>query len=152
RPVGVMAQEEFLTHEAVEILRRAGVRAILAIGGTPSKFVTTALNNFVSVGRRAGEHLAGKGHRHVAVLVPRDPRILRLGLERLQGIEEVGRLHGLRIERVDLGYDIAEAQRLVDEWRHGPDPRPTAVFTYNDEYGMLLMRLLQDAGFCIPGD
>src|SRR5262249_53511284 len=31
-------------------------------------------------------------------------------------------------------------------------PRPTAVFTYNDEFGMLLMRALQDAGLRVPGD
>ena len=72
-----------------------------------------------------------------------------LGLQRLQGVEEVGRpACGLQIERVDLSYDFAEAQRLVERWRQGP--RPTAVFTYNDDYGILLMRALQDAGFRIP--
>jgi DNA-binding LacI/PurR family transcriptional regulator len=150
RPLGVMVEEEVLTGEAVEVLHRAGVQAILAIGGRPSKFAPTALNNFVAVGRLAGKHLADKGHRHIAVLVPRDPRLLRLGQERLQGVEEVGRLHGLRIERVDLNYDIAEARRLVEQWRQGA--RPSAVFTYNDEYAMLLMRALQDAGFSVPNE
>ena len=94
RPVAVLLPEESLTSDAVEVLRRAGVQAILAMGGTPSQLVPTALINFTSVGRLAGEHLASKGHRHIAVLVPRNPRILPLGLQRLQGVEEVGRRHG----------------------------------------------------------
>ena len=31
-------------------------------------------------------------------------------------------------------------------------PQADRAFTYNDEYGMMLMRILQDAGFCIPDD
>ncbi len=150
RPVAVLLPEESLTSDAVEVLRRAGVQAIVAMSGTPSTLVPTALINFTSVGRLAGEHLASKGHRHIAVLVPRNPRILSLGLQRLQGVEEVGRRQGLQIERVDLSYDFAEAQRLVERWRQGP--RPTAVFTYNDDYGTLLMRALQDTGIRIPDD
>jgi DNA-binding LacI/PurR family transcriptional regulator len=148
RPVAVLLPEESLTSDAVEVLRRAGVQAIVAMCGTPSRLVPTALINFTSVGRLAGEHLASKGHRHIAVLVPRNPRILSLGLQRLQGVEEAGRRYGLQIERVDLGYDFAEAQSLVERWRQGP--RPTAVFTYNDDFGMLLMRALQDTGVRIP--
>jgi DNA-binding LacI/PurR family transcriptional regulator len=148
RPIAVLMREESVTSEAVEILRRVGVQAILALGSTPSKLVPTALVNFVSVGQLAGEYLASKGHRHIAVLVPRNPRILPLGLQRLQGVEEVGRRHGLQIERVDLSYDFAEAQRLVERWRGGP--QPTAVFTYNDDFGTLLMRALQDTGVHIP--
>ena len=125
RPLGVLVEEETLTREAVEVLRRAGVQGILAMGGTPSKFVPTALNSFVPMGRLAGEYLVDKGHRHIGVIVPRDRRILRIGLERLQGIAEVGRPRGVRVERVDLDYDIAEAQQLVQKWRKGP--RPTAL-------------------------
>jgi DNA-binding LacI/PurR family transcriptional regulator len=151
RPAGVIVGEESLTPEAVAVLHRAGVQAILAMGGTPSKLVPTALINFVSTGRLVGEHLASKGHRHIAVVVPRNPRTLILALQRLQGIEEAARRHaGMRIDRVDLGYDFAEAQRLVEQWRKGP--RPTAVFTYNDEFGVLLMRALKDAGFRIPDE
>ena len=149
RPIGVLVQQEAVTPEVVEVLRRAGIQAILALGSVPSSFVPTAVGTFISVGRLAGEHLVSKGHRHIAVLVPRDPWLLPLGLQRLQGIERIGRLHSdLQIERIDLSYDFAEAQRLVEQWRQGP--RPTAVFTYNDDYGTLLMRALQDAGFRIP--
>jgi DNA-binding LacI/PurR family transcriptional regulator len=49
-----------------------------------------------------------------------------------------------------LGFDSGEAAMLAAKWRLGP--RPSAVFTYNDEYGMFLMSALQDAGLEIPRD
>ncbi len=48
-----------------------------------------------------------------------------------------------------LGYEEESAAELAGRWRElGLD----AVFAYNDEYAMLLMRALQDAGVAIPGD
>jgi DNA-binding LacI/PurR family transcriptional regulator len=150
RPAGVILPGEQVTRETLAILSSAGVRTVVAFGNTISELVPTILTDFTAVGRCAVRHLAARGYRRVAVVVPRDPRIQSVGLQRLQGAEEAGRETGLEVERVDLAYDWAEALQLVAGWKDGP--RPEGVFTYNDEYGMLLMRALLDSGFALPGE
>jgi DNA-binding LacI/PurR family transcriptional regulator len=51
---------------------------------------------------------------------------------------------------VDLDYDLKEAAALATRWKQGP--RPEAVFTYNDDYGLLLMSALHDVGLGVPED
>jgi DNA-binding LacI/PurR family transcriptional regulator len=51
------------------------------------------------------------------------------------------------VTELPLAYEEQAAARLAARWRAlGLD----AVFTYNDEYAMLLMRALQDEGIRIP--
>lgn len=53
------------------------------------------------------------------------------------------------VEPLELAYEEESAAALARRWRGlGLD----AVFAYNDEYAMLLMRALQDAGVEIPGE
>ena len=75
---------------------------------------------------------------------------MSIGLERLQGIEQAAQSSGASIERVDMEYDLDQANQVVARWRE--EPRPSAVFAYNDEYAMVLMRAIQDAGLRIPQD
>jgi DNA-binding LacI/PurR family transcriptional regulator len=84
------------------------------------------------------------------VLVPRHPRIVKFGLQRLHGVQKIGSKHGLLIDRVDLDYSSEAAAALAAKWKHGE--RPTAVFTFNDEYGALLMGALHDVGLSVPED
>jgi DNA-binding LacI/PurR family transcriptional regulator len=56
----------------------------------------------------------------------------------------------MKLSRVDMAFDTAEAASIAERWVKGA--RPRAVFTYNDEYGMLLLSALQDAGLKVPGD
>jgi DNA-binding LacI/PurR family transcriptional regulator len=152
RPVGIYIQATDLTRQAVEVLRNAGTQVILAQDVEVSPLVPTVLVDFTPVGECAAQHLAEKGHRHLAVLVPRDPRIVKLGLQRLRGVDKVARARGLIVDRVDIHYSAEEAASLAAKWKHDRGGRPTAVFTFNDEYGALLMGALQDAGLSIPGD
>ena len=149
-PIGVIVVEEEISPAEIEILTRNGVQAILAYGWTQSASIPSIGIDFAVVGECAGQYLVGKGHREIAAIVPRDERILHLGWQRLVGLEQVARQAGGVIERIDLGYDTGEAAALAENWKKGP--RPTAVFTYNDEYGLLLMSALQDVGLNIPGD
>jgi DNA-binding LacI/PurR family transcriptional regulator len=138
------------TKADIDILSRNGVKAVLAYGAASSAPLPSVSIDFTSVGDCAGRYLTSKGHHRIAVIVPRDPRILRLGLQRLEGLESVGSKFGIKIERVDLGFDTREAAALAAKWV--AVTRPSAVFTYNDEYGMLLMTAFQDAGLKIPAD
>ena len=136
--------------EAIALLRTAGTRAIIVLSEHPSELAPTLLNNDSDVGACAAEYLLGTGHRQLAAIVPREVGVLGLGLERLNGMERVAQPRGVAVERVDMAFDEAEAALLAARWKQGP--RPSAVFAYNDEYAMLLMRALLDAGLAIPHD
>ncbi len=151
-PVGVIVPTRELEPDDVTILSRNGVRTILAYGHgealrAPAPVATI---DFAPVGALAAEHLAATGHRRLAVIMPRDPRIIQIGARRLAGVTRIARERGLEVERVDLDFDVNQAAALAAGWREGP--RPTAVFTYNDEYGLLLLSALQDVGLSVPGD
>jgi DNA-binding LacI/PurR family transcriptional regulator len=68
----------------------------------------------------------------------------------LEAVERIGFAHGAPVDRIDLAFDKAEAAQLAAAWKQGA--YPTGIFTYNDEYGMLLLRALLDAGFAIPDE
>jgi DNA-binding LacI/PurR family transcriptional regulator len=151
RPVGAIVWLDRCSPEAVDILRGAGTSALLGVGSHASDLVLTLLTEVgEGVGACAAAHLAERGYQRIGVVVPTEPGIHALGLERLTGAARVASLHGLSLERIDLAYDEKEAAQLAERWARGP--HPGAVFTYNDEFAMLLMRALQDAGMRIPGD
>jgi len=150
RPVGVLVEAARVSRRSIELLQIAGTRAVMVMAEAPSRLAPTLVNNDSDVGACAGEHLVANGHQRLAVLVPREAGVLRLGLERLKGVERVARTHGIPVERVDLAYDEAQAARLAAHWKQAP--HPTGVFAYNDDYAMLLMRALLDADFAIPRD
>ncbi|KPV51927.1 hypothetical protein SE17_18465 [Kouleothrix aurantiaca] len=150
RPVGLLVEAARISPEAIALLRTAGTRAIIVLSESPSELAPTLLNNDSDVGACAADYLLGAGYRQLAVIVPREANIMGLGLERLSGMERVALPRGVAVERVDMGFDEADAAQLAERWKRGP--RPSAVFAYNDEYAMLLMRALLDAGLAIPQD
>ena len=60
-------------------------------------------------------------------------------------------LHGTdaTVTELPLAYEEESAARLAARW---PELDLDAVFAYNDEYAMLLMRALQDGGVRVPED
>lgn len=66
---------------------------------------------------------------------------------RLTGARQAALPHGARVEPLPLRYDEESAARLAARWR---TLDLDAVFAYNDDYAMLLMRALQDAGIDVP--
>ncbi len=63
---------------------------------------------------------------------------------RLAGVRAAAAAHpGARVRPLDLALTEESAARLAADW---PRWDLDAVFAYNDEYAMLLMRALQDAG------
>ena len=148
RPVGAIIWSEHVSAEAVEVMRRAGTRAFLGVGMHASPLVPSLLTQVgAGVGACAAAHLAERGYTDLGVVVPREPGLLQLGLARLAGVERIANERGLRVQRFDLDYDERAAMEFASRCPAGP---PRALFTYNDEYAMLLMRALQDAGIRIP--
>jgi DNA-binding LacI/PurR family transcriptional regulator len=149
-PAGVIVMSEELSPDDCEILARNGVLAVLVYGGTTGDPARTVPIDFTHAGELVGQYLVDKGHRRLAGVVPRDRRILRIGLQRFEGLRRACERLGASVERFDMSYDIGEAARLAATWQRGH--RPSAVFAYNDEYAFLLLAALQDAGLRVPDD
>jgi DNA-binding LacI/PurR family transcriptional regulator len=150
RPAGLLVEAHRVSRRSIELLRIAGTRAILVMGETTSRLAPTLVNNDSDVGACAAEHLVATGHRQLAILVPREAELQRLAIERLKGFERVARAHDIPVEQVDLAHDEVEAAQLAARWKRAS--HPTGFFAYNDEYAMLVMQALHDAGFAIPND
>ncbi len=150
QPIGVIFSYEELSQSDVELLKRNGVRGILALQREPNSMIPTMHYDFSVIGEGVSKYLVSRGYKDIAVVVPQDPRIHDMGIERLEGIKRVGKKETINVEQISLGYNPTSAAQLARQWKQGQ--KPDAVFTYNDEYGMLLMSALQDAGFSIPAD
>lgn len=81
--------------------------------------------------------------------MPEEPGLGVFSQPRLAGVRRAVQGTEATITELPLAYDEAAAARLARDWRSlGLD----AVFAYNDEYAMLVMRALQDEGIGIPGE
>jgi DNA-binding LacI/PurR family transcriptional regulator len=90
-----------------------------------------------------------RGRRRIGVVVPEEAGLEIFSQPRLEGVRRA--LHGTdaSVTELPLAYEEEAAARLAARWRSlGLD----AVFAYNDEYAMLLMRALQDEGIGIPDE
>ncbi|MEV4161014.1 LacI family DNA-binding transcriptional regulator [Nonomuraea dietziae] len=143
RPTAVVADAGRLTRAGIEVLRAAGVKAIIGMGHAPVDDVPSLLTDHEGVGALAVRHLVERGRDPVVAVVPREEGLRQMGLARLRG----ARSAGVPVTAVDLAFDEAEAAVFVAGLKGGE-----GVFAYNDEYAMLLLAALHDAGLRVPGD
>jgi DNA-binding LacI/PurR family transcriptional regulator len=144
RPVAVLAPDG-IGPDGIAVLRRSGTKAVITLGPEAVDGAHALLMDHRVVGRAAGEHLRARGHERIGVVMPRDPGLALYADPRLEGV----RACGAEVVPLPLAYEEDAAAALAR------DIRATglgAVFAYDDEYAMLLMRALQDAGTDIPGD
>ncbi|MBT3150367.1 LacI family DNA-binding transcriptional regulator [Streptomyces sp. CHD11] len=147
RPVAVLVPGSGLGPRGVEVLKRSGARAVVTLGPESVEGAHALLVDHDVVGHSAGAHLLGRGYRRIGVIVPREPGLETFSAPRLAGVRAALRGTGATVTELPLAHDEGAAARLAARWRElGLD----AVFTYNDEYAMLLMRALQDEGVRIP--
>ncbi|MFI7403925.1 LacI family DNA-binding transcriptional regulator [Streptomyces sp. NPDC049541] len=150
RPVAVLVPGPgSLTPQGVTVLKRSGARAVVTLGPDSVDGAHALLMDHEAVGHCAGSHLFDRGHRRIGVVVPEEDGLESFSLPRLDGVRRA--LHGTdaTVTELPLGYEEESAARLAARWR---ELDLDAVFAYNDEYAMLLMRALQDAGVRIPED
>ncbi|MFI1164607.1 LacI family DNA-binding transcriptional regulator [Streptomyces sp. NPDC020801] len=149
RPVAVLVPGSGLGPEGVAVLKRSGARAVVTLGPQSVDGAHALLMDHESVGHRAGAHLYARGRRRIGVVVPKEGGLDVFSGPRLAGVRRA--LQGTEgtVTELPLGYTEQSAARLAARWRGlGLD----AVFAYNDEYAMLLMRALQDEGVRVPGE
>ncbi|MEU0132959.1 LacI family DNA-binding transcriptional regulator [Streptomyces sp. NPDC006296] len=152
RPVAVVSPGGLtLTPYGIGVLTRSGAKAVITLGPQPVDGAHALVVDQREVGARAVRHLLARGRRSIGVVVPEESVHAPCARSRLAGavraVEDSGTDAGVR--PLPLRYEEGPAEELASRWRSlGLD----AVFAYNDEYAMLLMRALQDAGVGIPGD
>jgi DNA-binding LacI/PurR family transcriptional regulator len=149
RPVAVLVPGSGLGPQGVAVLKRSGARAVVTMGPERVEGAHALLMDHDRVGHCAGAHLVARGRRRIGVVVPEEAGLEVFSKPRLEGVRRA--LHGTdaSVTELPLAYEEEAAARLAARWRSlGLD----AVFAYNDEYAMLLMRALQDEGVGIPDD
>ncbi|GII03238.1 LacI family DNA-binding transcriptional regulator [Planobispora takensis] len=147
RPVAVLAGAGKLDEQAVAVLRSAGVKAVVALGAHSSAVTASVVVDHAGIGALAAGHLIDRGCRTIAAVVPAEPGLREMGEHRLSGARRVAEARGVPLTRADLPFSEEGAAALLDVWR-----RVDGVFAYNDDYAMLLMTVLRDAGVAVPGD
>ncbi|MFD9516794.1 LacI family DNA-binding transcriptional regulator [Streptomyces sp. NPDC059979] len=147
RPVAVISLGEItLSAHNVATLKRAGARAVITMGPVGVQGAHALVMDQQEVGTRAAAHLVERGRRRIGVVVPEEEGLELFSAPRLAGARSVA---GAEVEALPMAYTEESAAALAARWRGlGLD----AVFAYNDEYAMLLMRAFQDEGLRIPED
>lgn len=149
-PAGIIFYSETISQADADLLTRNGVQSLLFFGRGSNSDIPAIWQDFSTIGSCVGNYLVNKGHKHIAAVVPKDNRILGMGLERFNGLKQVCEETNVKLERIDLDYDKDEAINLANLWKK--NPKPDAIFTYNDEYGMMLLSALHDYGLHVPSD
>ncbi|MFH8976239.1 LacI family DNA-binding transcriptional regulator [Streptomyces sp. NPDC017890] len=149
RPVAVLVPGSGIGPRGVEILKRSGARAVVTLGPEAVEGAHALLMDHETVGHSAARHLYERGRRGIGVVVPAEDGLEVFSAPRLVGARRAVRDTDATVTELPLAYEERDAARLAARWGSlGLD----AVFAYNDEYAMLLMRALQDEGLGIPGD
>ncbi|WP_330336470.1 LacI family DNA-binding transcriptional regulator [Streptomyces sp. NBC_00557] len=149
RPVAVLVPGADLGPQGVGVLKRSGARAVVTLGPGRVDGAHALLMDHDAVGQCAGAHLYARGRRRIGVVVPEEPGLQAYSRPRLAGVRQALRGTDASVTELPLAYTEESAAQLAGRWREsGLD----AVFAYNDEYAMLLMRALQDEGLRIPED
>ncbi|MDO0924604.1 LacI family DNA-binding transcriptional regulator [Streptomyces sp. TG1A-8] len=149
RPVAVLVPGADIGPQGVAVLKRAGARAVVTLGPRRVDGAHALLMDHTAVGHCAGTHLLARGRRRIGVVVPGEAGLEVFSRPRLAGVRRAAHGTDAAVTELPLPYTEEAAAELAARWpRLGLD----AVFAYNDEYAMLLMRALQDEGVGVPGD
>ncbi|MFE3558150.1 LacI family DNA-binding transcriptional regulator [Streptomyces sp. NPDC059193] len=150
RPAAVVAMDgDRFGGQTAELLRRAGVRGLLAFAAHPVAGVHTVGFDHARIGATAAEHLIARGRSRIGVVMPLERGLGTLAQPRLAGAESVAARHMATVTPLELAYTRESATELARRWRSlGLD----AVFAYNDEYAALLLHALQAEGVSVPDD
>lgn len=148
RPAVILVAADRCTKPSVALLRRAGTE-VLMIADRPIPWGDTLEFDQGRVGAAAAAHLLAAGHQRLAAIVPAGP-LEGLGRARADGLAKAARAAGAHCEELTMVATHESAAATATAVRRSGGP--TAVFTYNDEYGALLHRALGDQGATMPDD
>ncbi|KPI17004.1 transcriptional regulator, LacI family [Actinobacteria bacterium OK074] len=147
RPVAVLVPVGGLGPQGVAVLKRSGARAVVTMGPEPVEGAHALLMDHAEVGRQAAEHLLARGRRRIGVVMPTEPGLEIFSAPRLRGVRSTLDGSGATVTELPMAYEEESATGLAARWR---SLDLDAVFGFNDEYAMLLMGALQEAGVRVP--
>ncbi|WP_329585031.1 LacI family transcriptional regulator [Streptomyces sp. NBC_01005] len=150
RPAAVFTEADRCPAEAAELLGQAGVDTVLLYGPKAQAHAPTLVITSAGVAELATRHLLSRGHRRLACLVPGGD-IAELARARFDAVTIVAGREGVPVQRVACELSTASLVPAVDSWRD-PQQRPDALYAYNDEYALVLIQALTDAGLRVPHD
>ncbi|MEV4946963.1 LacI family DNA-binding transcriptional regulator [Streptomyces sp. NPDC053755] len=150
RPAAVVALDgDRLSPQAADLLRRAGVRGLLAFASRPLPGVHTIAFDHARIGATAAEHLIARGRTRIGVVMPPERGLDAFARPRLAGAETVAARHTATVTPLELAYTRESATALARRWASlGLD----SVFAYNDEYAALLLHALRAEGLAVPDE
>lgn len=151
QPIALTASSDLLSEALVARLRSAGTRAVVGFGDRPLGFAPAVVVDHAALTRVAMGHLAGRGHRSVLGLMPSDPEYQWFRVGRQAAAEEAALEHDVALTVVESTLDPADVTAVVGDALAGASP-PDAVLAYNDDYALLALRALLDAGVRVPDD
>ena len=151
QPIALTASSDQLSAPLVARLRSAGTRAVVGFGDRPLGFAPAVVFDQTALTRVAMAHLAGQGHRSVLGVMPSDPDYQWFRVGRQTGAEEAAVEHGVGLTIVESPLDHDHVTAVVGAALAEPSP-PDAILAYNDDYALLALRALLDAGARVPDD
>lgn len=151
RPEAVLAEAARCDEAATEVLRLAGVRALIVHGVEPVAYAPSLVVPQRPFGRVAAEHLLALGHRRLAFLAPVSAATAETAREREAGAREAVDAAGGTLTVVPAAASAATLRDWAHGWRYDRDA-PTAVIAYDDGIAMAAIRALADAGLRVPDD
>ncbi|WP_432136703.1 MULTISPECIES: LacI family DNA-binding transcriptional regulator [unclassified Streptomyces] len=149
RPVAVLVPGPGIGPQGVAVLKRSGARAVVTMGPDRVPGAHGIVLDHDGIGRAAARHLHARGRRRIGVVVPRERGMNMFSKPRLDGARAALRDTDATLTRLDLALTEESAAGLAARWRALD---LDAVFAFNDEYAMLLMSALLDAGLRVPED
>lgn len=151
QPIALTASSDQLSAPLVARLRSAGTRAVIGFGDRPLGFAPAVVFDQTALTRVAITHLAARGHRSVVAVMPSAPEYQWFRAGRQAGAEEAAAEHGMALTVVECPLDHHRVAEVVAAAVAGPGA-PDAVLAYNDDYALLALRALLDAGVRVPED
>ena len=151
QPVALVATGEHLSAPLVTRLRAAGTRAVIGFGDGPLGFAPAIVFDQRAVTHVAMTHLADRGHRSVVAIMPSDPEFHWFRAGRQAGAQSAADEHGIALTVVESPLDHDRVAEVINGALSGR-PRPDAILAYNDDYALLALRALVDAGARVPND
>ena len=148
-------------HPAAILARARGIRLVTTSPSNDPESSWVAIDDF-GAGVMVGEHLAGLGHRDIAVLVetnqPAGSPGRRLDPAALTLLDYAARVAGLRrsipgqVMILSGGHNSIESGTTATTWLLDHDQHPSAIVGLSDVLALGALRALANRGLSTPAD